>query len=182
MRLRRGLAIGLVVVVGATATALATTQPVVRYDPPKITFRDLPEHNSVENVVVTKDGNKFVFANTPVPAGIDPDGEKGCEVVTLAVECPVAGTKAITVKLLSQSDSATIDLGSKADTVKQKLSGGEEGDTLEGGPGPQRINGGDDADDLSGGAGKDVINGGPGDDVCQGGPGRDTIRNCETVR
>ena len=179
MRLRRGVVIGLALAVTVTAVAFATTQPVVRYEPPKITFRDLQEHNSIENVVVTKEGSKFVFTNTPVAAGVDGKGEPGCEQVALTVECPVAGTKSIVVKLRSQSDSASIDLGSRADKVKQKLSGGDEGDVLEGGPGRQSINGDDGSDDLSGGPGPDVLNGGPGTDTCDGGPGRDEIRNCE---
>jgi Ca2+-binding RTX toxin-like protein len=184
MRTRAVIALGLILGLGVAATAMATFQPVLLYDPPKIVFRDLEAHNSSEDVTVGKDGNRFVFTNTGssgAGVGMHPDSEDGCEPVTLGVSCPVAGVKSIVVKLLTNEDAATIELGSKATKVKQKLLGGDDADTLDGGDGKQVIKGQGGGDVLTGGPGPDVINGGPGNDLCDGESGQDVIRNCEPL-
>ena len=181
MRARAVIALGLILGLGLAATALATFQPVLDYDPPKIVLRDLEAHNSQETVTVAKDGSDFVFTNSPTGVGSDPETEKGCEQVAMSMTCPVAGVKSIVVKLLTNADSATIDLGSKADKVKQTLLGGDDSDTLTGEDGKQVIKGQGGGDTLAGGPGPDVINGGPGNDTCDGGPGQDRIRNCEPL-
>jgi Ca2+-binding RTX toxin-like protein len=161
VRVRVTLAIALLAGSAWASVALATNLAAVRYQPPKITLVDQPEVGSTEDVVVTKDGQEYSFAQT-VGLVKHPDSEPGCtDNFSSDYRCPVHGIKKIVLKLGTMNDEASIDLGSKAKTVKQILDGGDGGDTLTGGPGPQ------------------VIDGGPGTDTCSGGPGHDTIRNCE---
>lgn len=161
-------------------SALATYIPVVNYQPPKIIFVDQIEMGSTEDVEIRKDHSDFVFTN-PIGVGKHPDSQPGCDKNTSnPYHCPVPGTTKIVAKLGAMNDEAYIDLGSKADKVKQVLLGGTGNDSLQGGPGPQRIKGQDGDDSLQGGPGPDVIDGGPGTgDICDGGPGRDTITHCE---
>lgn len=163
----------------AAVPALATNIPVLHYDPPKIKFQDLPGTPSTEHLTVTKQGSDFVFA-TSVGTAPAPGNEPGCTDTTDTMfHCPVAGIRKIVINLGLLGDTATIDLGSKADKVKQVLNGGEDPDELQGGPGKQKLNGDAGGDTLIGGPGPDVLDGGPGDDACDGGPGKDELRSCE---
>lgn len=159
--------------------ALATNIPVLHYEPPKIKFQDLPGTPSTEQLTVTKQGNDFVFA-TPVGTAPAPGNEPGCsESTNTMLHCPVAGIRKIVVNLGLLGDTAAIDLGSRADKVKQVLNGDDDADELQGGPGTQKLNGGAAGDVLIGGSGPDVLDGGPGDDACDGGSGKDELRSCE---
>jgi hypothetical protein len=160
-------------------TAGATNVAAVLYKPPKIAVVDQPEQATLENVVVTKDGHEYSFAN---PGGLvkHPNSNPGCtDDFATDYRCPTAGIAAIALKLGELDDSASIDLGGRADRVNQVLKGGLGEDTLTGGPGKQKLSGNDDNDTITGGPGDDVIDGGPGTDDCVGGPGHDTITNCE---
>jgi Ca2+-binding RTX toxin-like protein len=160
-------------------SALATNIPAVNYQPPKITFVDQIETGTVEDVTITKQGSDYVFSNT---SGVvkHMNSQPGCtDTFAIDYHCPVAGITKIVVRLAAMDDEASIDLGSKATTVKQLLLGGAGEDTIHGGPGKQKIKGQAEADILSGGPGPDVIDGGPGTDTCAGGPGKDVLKNCE---
>jgi Ca2+-binding RTX toxin-like protein len=161
-------------------SAQATYVPAVKYTPPKILFVDQLEMGTTEDVEIKKDGRDYVFTN-PIGTSPHPQTEPGCDTNTeMNYHCPVAGITKIVAKLGALNDEAYIDLGSKADKVKQILLGGTGNDSLLGGPGPQTIKGQDGDDSLQGGPGPDVIDGGPGTaDTCDGGPGRDTITHCE---
>jgi hypothetical protein len=162
-----------------TEDALATYIPAVNYQPPKIAFVDQPEMATTEDATITKDGHQYAFTN-PFGVGKHPDSKPGCDENTgNPYHCPVAGTSKIVAKLGALNDQLTIDLGSRADTVKQVLFGGTGEDTIEGGPGKQKIKGEEEDDTLFGGPGPDVIDGGPGQDTCDGGPGQDELTHCE---
>lgn len=179
MRARIAIFVALAGGLAWTGVATATNIAAVLYKPPKITLVDQPEAASIEDVVVTKDGQEYSFAQ---PTGLvqHPQAEPGCtDDYSTDYRCPTAGIKTIKLKLGALNDGASIDLGSRADKVKQVLQGGSGTDTLTGGPGPQRLLGGENDDTITGGPGPDVIDGGGGTDICDGGGGRDTIRNCE---
>lgn len=179
MRARISLLLAAIALLALAPQALATFIASVRYTPPRITLIDLPEAGSQEDVVVSKEGHEYSFAQ---PSGLapHPGSEPGCSKnTTNDFRCPVAGIKKIVLKLGQMNDGAAIDLGSRAKTVGQVLRGGAGSDTLTGGPGAQRSYGGDDGDTITGGPGRDFIDGGDGTDTCIGGPGRDTIRHCE---
>ena len=179
MRVRHGLLIAGVLFLALAANALATNLGAVLYAPPKITLVDQPMFGSIENVTVTRAGAEFSFAQG---TGLvkHPDSEDGCtDNFSTDYRCPVAGIDKIVLQLGKFGDTASIDLGASAQTVKQILQGGSAGDTLSGGPGAQREFGEGGADTITGGPGPDLIDGGPGIDDCSGGPGRDTIRDCE---
>jgi hypothetical protein len=160
-------------------SALATYVPAVNYQPPKITFVDQIEMGSSEDATIAKDGHDYVFSN-PIGVSKHANSQPGCDKNTAVdYHCPVAGITKIVAKLGAMNDQLSIDLGSKAGTVKQILLGGTGGDTIQGGPGKQTIKGQDDDDTLAGGPGPDVIDGGPGTDTCDGGPGHDTVTHCE---
>jgi hypothetical protein len=179
VRPRIAIALALILALATASTALGTVLGSVRYTPPKITLVDLPETGSQEDVLVTKQGAEYSFAQ---PAGLGPhaDSEPGCSKnTTNDFRCPVAGIKKIVLNLGQMDDGAGIGLGSKARKVTQILRGGSGEDTLTGGPGAQQAYGGADDDTIILNAGRDFIDGGDGTDTCFGGPGRDTIRNCE---
>ena len=179
MRVRAAICLALVMAFGGAAVALATVTAYVDYDKPVITFADRPEVPSTENVTVTKDGNEYSFLST-TGAVPDEDSRPGCtDNFATDYRCPVRGIEKIILDLGVQGDTASIDLGSKADDVKQLLRGGDDEDTLTGGDGKQVIKGQGDNDDLVGGSGPDVLNGGPGIDICDGGAGNDELINCE---
>jgi RTX calcium-binding nonapeptide repeat (4 copies) len=161
------------------ATAFATAQPVLLYDPPRMTFRDLPDIDSTESVQVAKQAQDFTITSQPSGMTVDPDSQDGCDPIAGGYACPVAGVERIVVKLGELVDSGQINLGSRARTVRQTLRGGEGGDDLNGGPGKQRLMGGEGGDEISGGRGDDFIDGGSGSDTCKGGPGEDVVRHCE---
>ena len=162
MRVRHGLLIAGIAGLVLAASAFATNIATVKYAPPKIMVIDKPEAGSQEDVVISKDGDEYLFAQ-PVGLVTDPNSEPGCtgSGASNNYRCPVAGIKKIVLNLRTMNDGAAIDLGSKAKKVTQILNGGEGEDTLTGGPGPQ------------------MLNGGPGIDSCDGGPGHDIIKNCE---
>lgn len=142
------------------ASAQATLVAAVIYSPPKIAYVDQVKSGTQEHVTATKDGHDFLFVNTNGTVA-HPESEPGCEGSFMEYRCPVAGIEKMVFNVRALDDEVEIDLGSKADKVKQILKGGEGADTLTGGPGRQ------------------IIDGGPGTDDCSGGPGRDVIRNCE---
>ncbi len=112
----------------AAVPALATNIPVLHYDPPKIKFQDLPGTPSIEHLTVSKQGGDFVFA-TSVGTAPAPGNEPGCTDTTDTMfHCPVAGIRKIVVNLGLLSDTGSIDLGSRADQVKQVLNGDDDGD------------------------------------------------------
>ena len=170
---------GLLAVLVFAPSALATYIPVVNYQPPKIIFIDQMEMGSTEDATITKDGHQYAFSN-PIGVGKHASSKPGCDKNTgNPYHCPVAGITKIVAKLGAMNDQLSIDLGSKADKVRQVLLGGTGEDTIQGGPRKQTIKGQDDADTLTGGPGPDVIDGGPGTDTCDGGPGHDTVTHCE---
>ncbi len=163
-----------------TAVATATNLGSVRYTPPTISLIDQPESGSDEDVVLTKDGPEYSFAQ-PVGLVKHQKSEPGCtDGFSTDYRCPTAGIRKILLRLGAMDDEASIDLGGKARVVRQVLKGGDGDDVLAGGPGPQRLHGNQDDDTITGGPGPDVIKGGPGDDTCDGGPGRDKISGCES--
>jgi len=179
VRPRIAIALALILSLATASIASGTLLGSVRYTPPKITLVDLPQTGSQEDVVVSKQGAEYSFAQ---PAGLGPhaDSEPGCSKnTTNDFRCPVAGIKKIVLNLGELDDGAAIDLGSKARKVEQILRGGNGTDTLTGGPGSQTSYGGAGSDSIAGGAGRDFIDGGGGTDTCDGGPGRDRIRRCE---
>ena len=179
MRLRQGFAIASLAALAGAGVAVATTVPDVVCKPPRLAFVDRFAHATGEQLEVTKEGMDYVFRN---PSGMvrNPNSDKGCdENFNTEFHCPVAGVERLTLRLNGATDTAQIDLGSKADVVRQRVLAGVGGDTILPGPGRQRIFGEDDNDILRGGGGDDFIDGGGGEDDCEGGPGDDTIVNCE---
>jgi Ca2+-binding RTX toxin-like protein len=195
-----GLAAGLLALLALAAPALATFVPLVRYDPPLIKVADQPGHLSTETIEVRKDGDEYSITNGGVGVAEHPDSRNGCTGASSAdYRCPVQGIRRIVVSMGGLGDTLVIDLGSRADTVKQLAFGESGGDVMEGhegaqdmygeggedvldtGGGPDILRGGRNDDTLVGGSGPDHLKGGPGnDDVCDGGPGQDTAKGCET--
>jgi Ca2+-binding RTX toxin-like protein len=169
---------GLVVAAGLflAASASGTFQPSVTYAPPDIVFEDLYEHISAEDAEIGKAGNQYTFTSSTTPATTT---SPECAFIAGGVQCPVAGIERIIVRLGDLADRAHIDLETKANKVRQILKGGDQGDTVKGGPGRQRILGQNGGDTLRGGRGDDFIDGGPGNDQCSGGAGHDTVIDCE---
>lgn len=179
MKARVTIALTLVVVLACAASASATNLASVLYKPPKISLIDQPEFGSTEDVVVTKDGPEYSFAQ---PAGVvkHPKSKPGCtDNFSTDYRCPAAGITKILLKLGTLNDGASIDLAGKADTVKQVMKGGTGTDTLTGGPGAQTLYGNEESDTLTGGPGPDLLDGGGGTDTCDGGPGQDVLVHCE---
>ena len=163
-----------------TATvAWATFQPTVLYDPPFIKTIDYQSHDSIEEVVVRRDGADFTFTSSPTPFTMAPGSEPGCEFIPNGIACPRAGVETIVVRLGALDDSADVDLGASANQVEQVVRGGDDADELKGGAGPQRLHGDAGEDTLRGGPGDDVLRGGAGTDVCLPGGGDDTVIGCE---
>lgn len=172
-------ATGTLIALMAAASALATFQPGLLYDPPLIHARDYQAHASVENVTVARSGNDIVVTNEPSPYALEPESDSGCESVLGGWACPVAGVDRLLVTLGDMPDTADVDLGGLARRVPaQIVRGGPGADDIDGGARGQRLAGGSGRDTLKGGPGDDLLVGGPGDDTCRGGPGRDVLRSC----
>jgi Ca2+-binding RTX toxin-like protein len=164
---------------GAAAPALATFQPLLLYDPPKITLKDLPAHISAENTHVYRAAGDLVLESQPAGISLDPESKPGCEPGGSGYLCARQGVERILVTLGELGDQLTVDLGASANKVRLTAKGEAGADSLEGGPGKQVLIGGGEADTLIGGPGPDVLRGGPGSDDCRGGPGDDRLIGCE---
>jgi hypothetical protein len=169
------LAAATLVALVVAAAAPATTAPNVFYDPPKLLLKDLLEDQSDEDADIVKSGRRYHVTNNPVAAITE---SPKCDSIPGGVKCPVRGIEKIVMNLGDLDDQGQINLGSRAQEVRQILRGEDGGDILLGEKGPQKLLGGDGLDTIQGGAGDDFIDGGPGPDNCSGGPGNDTVIHC----
>jgi hypothetical protein len=132
------------VLLGAS-TASATFQPTVLYQPPVVKALDYVLHDSVENVVIEQHGRYALsFLSTPSPLTMAKKSDPGCGFISGGVTCPAAGLTRLIVKLGSMNDTAMVDLGRYAGSIKQAVNGGSGLDELEltGRAGAQRLAGG----------------------------------------